>query len=80
VSEPAGAKPFRASFERETAMLFITGIGLVVLAVAMLVIARPADGVSAPWLKSWTVGQVYALGALTSGVLGICFVLNGLPG
>jgi hypothetical protein len=61
-------------------MLFVSGLCLLVLAIVMIVVGRPADGVAAPWLKNWAVGQVYALGALTSGVLGMCFVLNDLPG
>jgi hypothetical protein len=60
-------------------MLFVSGLVLIALAVAMIFIARPADGVAAPWLTNWAVGQSYALGAMTSAVLGICFVLSDPP-
>ena len=57
-------------------MLLTAGLCLIALAVAMVVIARPADGVAAPFLTSWAVGQSYALAALTSGVLGTSLVLS----
>jgi len=60
-------------------MLFTTGIILLVLMVAMIVIGRPSDGVAAPFLKNWVVGQAYALLSLSSGVVGTTLVLNDLP-
>lgn len=45
----------------------------------MLVIARPADGESAPFLKVWIVGQVYALAAMVSGVIGVTIIISTWP-
>ena len=60
-------------------MLFTTGLVLMALSVAMIVLARPANGVAAPFLTNWAVGQTYTLGALSSGVIGISFILTDLP-
>lgn len=60
-------------------MLFVAGLILIVLTIAMVVLARPGGGVVAPLLKSWVVGQIYTMAALASGVLGISLVLSDLP-
>jgi hypothetical protein len=60
-------------------MLFIAGLCLIAFAFAMVVLARPSDGVAAPFLKNWAIGQIYALGALTSTVVGTTLVLSDLP-
>lgn len=54
---------------------FHRGLILIAVTVAMIVVARPADGVGAPFLKVWIVGEVYALIAMVSSVLGIT-ILN----
>jgi hypothetical protein len=60
-------------------MLFVVGLILIVVTIAMVILARPADGVVAPFLKSWVIGQTYALAALVSGVLGVSLALTDLP-
>jgi hypothetical protein len=60
-------------------MLFAVGLILIVAMIAMVVLARPADGVVAPFLKSWVIGQIYALMALVSAVLGVSLALTNLP-
>ena len=47
-------------------MNFTAGLILIAVTIAMIVVARPADGVAAPFLKVWIVGQVYALIAMVS--------------
>ena len=39
-------------------MNFTGGLVLIAVAIAMVVLARPADGESAPFLKVWIVGQI----------------------
>lgn len=60
-------------------MVFVGGLILIVVTIAMVVLARPTDGVVAPFLKSWVIGQVYTMVALAAGVLGISLVLSDLP-
>lgn len=60
-------------------MLFWVGLVLIAVTVGMVLVARPADGVSAPFLKIWAVGQAYVLAALTSAVIGVTLVINNLP-
>jgi len=55
------------------------GAGLIVLMVAMVVVARPRDGETAPFLKSWPLGQFYALVAMSSGVGGIALIIVNWP-
>jgi hypothetical protein len=45
----------------------------------MIVIARPKDGVSAPFLKVWIVGQIYALAAMVSAVIGVTIIISTWP-
>ena len=56
-------------------MNFTFGLILVAVTIAMLVIARPADGESAKFLKVWIVGQIYALAAMVSAVLGVTIII-----
>jgi len=44
---------------------------LIAITIAMVVVARPKDGVSAPFLKVWVVGRAYALNAIVSAVIGV---------
>ncbi len=60
-------------------MNFTGGLILIAVTVAMLVIARPADGESAPFLRVWIVGQIYALAAMVSAVLGVTIVIVNWP-
>lgn len=57
----------------------LLGLVLIGVTIAMIVIARPGDGVSAPFLKSWPVGQVYALAAMGSGITGVALVISDWP-
>jgi hypothetical protein len=58
---------------------FIMGAVLLALTVAMVVIGRPKDGVSAPFLKVWVVGQAYVLAAMASAVAGTAMVIVNWP-
>jgi hypothetical protein len=60
-------------------MVFVVGLILIVVTIAMVVLARPANGVVAPFLRSWVIGQIYTMVALAAGVLGISLVLSDLP-
>jgi hypothetical protein len=60
-------------------MNFAAGLVFIAITVAMVVVARPADGVSAPFLKIWIVGQVYALMAMMSTVLGVTILISTWP-
>jgi hypothetical protein len=55
------------------------GLVLIGLTFAMVLLARPADGISAPFLKVWIVGQAYALTAMTSAVIGVTLVISNWP-
>jgi hypothetical protein len=60
-------------------MLFVVGLILIAVTIAMVVLARPGNGVVVPFLRSWVVGQIYTMLALGSGVLGTSLVLSDLP-
>jgi zinc transporter ZupT len=60
-------------------MNFMVGLILIGVAIAMVVLARPADGESAPFLKVWIVGQIYALTAMVSAVIGVTIVIISRP-
>jgi hypothetical protein len=60
-------------------MNFTAGLVLLAVTVAMIVIARPADGESAPFLKIWVVGQFYALAAMVSAVMGVTILITTWP-
>jgi hypothetical protein len=60
-------------------MMFWVGLILIAATVGMVMLARPADGESAPFLKLWFVGQVYILTALVSVVTGVALVIANLP-
>ena len=57
----------------------IAGLVLLALAAVMVLVARPGDGESAPFLKVWIVGQLYALAAMITGVAGITLVIINWP-
>jgi hypothetical protein len=56
-----------------------TGVVLLLVSVAMIIIARPKAGQdSAIWLSNpWILGQIYALAVLATAVLGVTFILSG---
>jgi hypothetical protein len=60
-------------------MDFTAGLVLIAITIAMIVIARPKDGVSAPFLKVWIVGQIYALTAMVSAVIGVTIIVATWP-
>ncbi len=60
-------------------MNFAGGLILIGITIAMVLIARPADGDAAPFLKNWVVGQGYALTAMVSAVLGVTVVITTWP-
>lgn len=60
-------------------MNFTVGLVLIAVTVAMVLLARPADGESAPFLKVWIVGQVYALTAMVSAVIGVAIIIINRP-
>jgi hypothetical protein len=60
-------------------MTFAAGLTLIAVTIAMILIARPKDGVAAPFLTVWAVGQAYALGAMAAAVVGITLVISGWP-
>jgi hypothetical protein len=57
-------------------MDFTVGLILIGVTFAMVILARPADGESAPFLKNWIVGQLYALTAMVSAVIGVTIVIS----
>ena len=60
-------------------MNFTAGLVLIAVTIAMVVVARPKNGVSAPFLKVWTVGQAYALAAMVSAVIGVTIIISTWP-
>lgn len=60
-------------------MTFSAGLVLIAITIAMMVAARPKDGHSASFLKTWLIGQVYALTALASAVMGVTLVISTRP-
>ena len=60
-------------------MNFATGLVLIAITVAMITVARPADGELAPFLKVWFVGQAYALAAMVSAVVGVTTAIISWP-
>jgi hypothetical protein len=57
-------------------MLLISGAALIGVTVLMVLLARPVDGEPARFLRSWVLGQTYALVALSSAVSGITLMLS----
>ena len=60
-------------------MSLALGVILLAVTVAMIMVARPADGESASFLKNWFVGQLYALGAMVSAVAGGTMLVVAWP-
>ena len=59
--------------------LVALGAALLAGALLMVLVARPKDGDSAPFLKSWPLGQAYALGVMASAVAGVTLILSNWP-
>ena len=60
-------------------MSFTAGLVLIAITIAMIVMGRPTDGKSAPFLRVWVVGQLYALAAMASAVLGVTIMIITWP-
>ena len=60
-------------------MNFTVGLIPIAVTVAMIVLGRPVDGELAPFLRVWIVGQIYALGAMVSAVIGVTIVITSWP-
>jgi len=60
-------------------MNFTVGIALIAVAIAMIVLGRPSDGVAREFLKVWIVGQIYAMTAMIVGVVGVAFIIVNWP-
>ena len=61
-------------------MNLMGGVALIAIAIAMLLFARPKDGVSAKFLKGpWIVGQIYVMAAMLLGVLGASAIVVNWP-
>jgi hypothetical protein len=59
---------------------FSYGVGLIVIALAMIWFGRPRGGEdSRPWLRSYPVGQLYVMSAMVCGVFGTSLLLNYWP-
>ena len=59
--------------------LLLLGAALCAATAVMVLVARPSDGISAPFLKSWPIGQAYALLAMGSAVAGITLIISNWP-
>jgi hypothetical protein len=59
--------------------LVALGAALLAGALLMVLVARPKDGDSAPFLKSWPLGQAYALSVMASAVAGVALILSNWP-
>jgi hypothetical protein len=60
-------------------MNFFVGVALIIIAVGMIFLARPRDGVSAPYLRIYIVGQLYILTALIGMVMGTALMIVNWP-
>ena len=60
-------------------MNLIAGAALIAVAVMMILFARPRDGVSAPYLKVYIVGQLYVMTAMVSAVIGVALIIANWP-
>jgi hypothetical protein len=61
-------------------MNVIGGVILIAIAVAMLILGKPKDGVSARFLKGpWIVGQVYVMITMIFGVVGTSVIIVNWP-
>jgi hypothetical protein len=59
-------------------MALISGLVLLVLAIGLIIVARPQDGEPARFLRYWPVGQAYVMGVLIAAVTGITMVISSV--
>ncbi len=59
--------------------LVILGAGLLAATLLMVLVGRPRGGDTAPFLRSWPVGQAYALTAMTSAIMGVTLIIANWP-
>jgi len=53
------------------------GIVLICVAIAMIWVARPADGESVPIFKKvWVVGQLYVMAAMVALIIGTTLIIS----
>jgi hypothetical protein len=53
------------------------GIAMICVAVAMIWLARPSDGISLPWFKkAWIIGQLYVMAAMVLMIMGAATILG----
>lgn len=55
------------------------GLVFIAVAIGLILIGRPADGVSARFLRVWIVGQAYAMTTLIAAVMGVTLIITDLP-
>ena len=60
-------------------MNLIAGVAFIAVAVIMILSARPRDGVSAPYLRVYIVGQLYVMTAMVSAVIGVALLISSWP-
>lgn len=60
-------------------MNLTAGLILIAVTIGMLVLARPRRGEPAPFLTVWIVGQLYALTAMASTVVGLSVIISTWP-
>ncbi len=60
-------------------MNLVLGVALIAVAAGMILLARPRDGVSAPYLKVYIVGQAYIMTAMIAAVMGVARVIVNWP-
>ncbi len=60
-------------------MNFTAGLILLGVTIVMVAVARLGAGESAPFLKSWIVGQAYVLTAMICTVVGISAIITSWP-
>jgi hypothetical protein len=62
-----------------TTMSFAAGFILLGIAAVMMLVARPRDGVAAPFFKVGIVGQLYSVASLICIVMGVTLVVINWP-
>lgn len=55
------------------------GLVFIAVAIGLILIGRPGDGVSARFLRVWIVGQAYAMITLIAAVMGVTLIITDLP-
>jgi hypothetical protein len=55
------------------------GFALIAVTVVLVFLGRPSNGVPAPFLRIWIVGQFYVLAAMVSAVIGTTLIIANWP-